>query len=544
MKTYGILYLLGLSLLGTASVPAIAQVREEQVEVELLAAIDRVHLLDPAAPSVTGTVKLDSAATVRLVFGSPSKTLDIDLTAPDGTRISLGDPDSAVATNSVFPDPSDPDTTGANYLFVLSNPQPGSWTYEIRETVPLIHKRAVLLNVFSGSAVRSALLGGGEDYRLDREVRLALLTVEGSSVLQSVDIAAEVRRIDAPGGAASPVPFRDDGQGGDEVAGDGMFTAALQPGTPGEYRVAATVTGTTESGEAFERDSVAGFRVQPVRADIARTFTDRGIDLDGDGLLDQIGVSPVLDVVDAGEYRVTVTLRAGNGQTLAASRVVDFAAGTFSPEVLFATDDIRSRLAADGPYDVAEVRLEFLPVDLAVTADAAFDLGPTAAYRLNQLQRQAIEFLGSGGAAGVDTNGNGRFDFLDVALPVEFLAAGSYQWSARLVDSNGKELALASGSGTFDAGTATLILRFEGLPIGQNGVDGPYFVRNLIVFGEDESLVIDDPMTTPLFQASQFEGGPVVVVEVPSLDSVGMIVLVTLLAVTSLWLLRRQQGAI
>jgi uncharacterized repeat protein (TIGR01451 family) len=47
---------------------------------------------------------------------------------------------------------------------------------------------------------------------------------------------------------------------------------------------------------------------------------------------------------------------------------------------------------------------------------------------------------------------------------------------------------------------------FDGEPIGQNGVDGPYFVRGLILFGAGDSLVVSDAFTTSALRASQFEG--------------------------------------
>src|SRR5262249_30991565 len=42
--------------------------------------------------------------------------------------------------------------------------------------------------------------------------------------------------------------------------------------------------------------------------------------------------------------------------------------------------------------------------------------------------------------------------------------------------------------------------------IGRNGVDGPYFVRSLLLFGAGDSLVASDAFSTSPFLASQFEG--------------------------------------
>ena len=37
-------------------------------------------------------------------------------------------------------------------------------------------------------------------------------------------------------------------------------------------------------------------------------------------------------------------------------------------------------------------------------------------------------------------------------------------------------------------------------------VDGPYFVKNLVVYGGGKSLSLKDALTTQSFTASQFEG--------------------------------------
>jgi hypothetical protein len=151
------------------------------------------------------------------------------------------------------------------------------------------------------------------------------------------------------------------------------------------------------------------------------------------------------------------------------------------------------------------VRLEKLDLEPAAIVDEAYNLGNTGVYTLGQLEREPILFLSSS-AVGLDTNGNGLFDLLEVKPRVDFRLSGFYNWSARLVDSNATEIGLASGSGFFPGGPADLTIDFDGSTIGRNGVDGPYQVRDLIVFGSGVSTIVDQVGTTPAFTASQFEG--------------------------------------
>lgn len=483
-----------------------AQPLETEVEVDLRAEVHRVHLLEPGAQVVSGEVLVDSAESVRWVFGSPSKTLEIELTSPNGSTFSLADPDTADARSVIFPDPSDPRTTGANYLFALNAPQPGTWSYRIEETATLSDSRAVLLNFFSSSPVRAAILGGGAEYRVDRPVNLALVTAEGSDLLTNVSLSASARGIDGTSFPETSLSFLDDGGAPDVDPGDGMFTADFLPGAPGSYQVVAEISGQRSNGDAFQRTATAQVEVLPVQATLNGAFSDRGIDLNGDGLLDRIGVSPSIEILAAGEYNVTVTLESSAGASLTSNHLASYPAGITNPEVLFSAEDVKETLAADGPYDVAEVRVEAIGASAAATVDAAFNLGVTAPYRLTDLQRRAIQFVGNGVSTGVDVDGNGRFDFLDVNLDVDFLDDAFFQWSARLVDDRSTEVALDGGSGFFEAGNGSLSLRFNGTAIGENGVDGPYFVRNLVVFGNGKSLIVDDPFTTRAFLASEFEG--------------------------------------
>jgi hypothetical protein len=67
-------------------------------------------------------------------------------------------------------------------------------------------------------------------------------------------------------------------------------------------------------------------------------------------------------------------------------------------------------------------------------------------------------------------------------------------------------LGFASGTVFLDAGTNTITIDFGGQPIGHHGVDGPYYLSNLIFFGADESLLATTAFITPVFRASQFEG--------------------------------------
>ncbi len=497
--------LIPLALILLAPVAAAAQPHEDPVDLTLAAHLLRTFDLTAAAPAMIDFIAIDDAEQANLLFSSSSRTLMITLTAPGGERFVFGAPNTAAAVSSLFPDPADPAATGAHYLFVLTAPQPGIWKYEVEEPNALSGSEGVVVTLASQSDVRAGILGGDEDYLIDRDVRLGVIATEGTNILHDVTVTARLTDLANPGRTLPAVLFKDDGANGDDAAADGLFTASFQPGTPGQYAVLATVTGTNSQGNPFERTLVANFTVHPVRARLLGTFGDSGVDADGDGLLDSIDVSPAFEILEAGSYNVGVTLTASNGATLSANRVLDLSVGTGEAVVSFAAEDVKDFLKVNGPYQVSLVRLEKLDLDPAAIVDEAYNLGNTGVYTLGQLEREPILILSSS-AVGLDTNGNGLFEVLEVKTQVDFRFSGFYNWSARLVDSNGTEIGLASGAGFFPGGPADLTLDFNGPTIGRNGVDGPYQVRDLIVFGSGVSTMVDQVGTTQTFTASQFEG--------------------------------------
>jgi uncharacterized repeat protein (TIGR01451 family) len=160
----------------------------------------------------------------------------------------------------------------------------------------------------------------------------------------------------------------------------------------------------------------------------------------------------------------------------------------------------------DGPYRLSSVilseegDLDVLPVDERV------DVHQTAAYSFRQFQHAGLSLTGNGSTTGIDNDGNGLFNLLRVGVEVEVINPGFYSWSARLADRNGTEIGFSAGSAFFNSGLNTMFFTFNGDRIGRNGLDGPYFIRGLILFGGGDSLVVSDAFTTSALRASQFEG--------------------------------------
>jgi hypothetical protein len=490
----------GLLLLLLAALPLFAQAPTEELAATAIA--HDAFKLTPAQPSATRTIVVDATEAFTISLTAASQNLQVQLTAPNGTAYFVGDADTETFQSGFFP--IEAPTSGATYLTTVQNPQPGSWSLQVTQPNGVTAPLSIVSTALFGNDTRAVLVGGGDTFPLDTPVRLALVVFDGTEKVRNLTVAALLFAPES-GIPPSAADFRDDGTGADPVANDGIYEALVTTPQAGSWQVQADMSGTASTG-AFQRTAATQFVTVARKANIGPLFTDRGIDHDGDALLDEIGVTPRATLLEDGTYNVGIRLRASNGNEIFRTIERDFTAGAVAPEVIFATADIAAELGVNGPYAVDEVRfLKLVGSDL-VPADIRYNLGNTAAYQLGTFQRERLRLTGNGSAVGVDFNGNGRYDQLNVTIEVIADFAGTYQYSARLADANGTELGFRSGSRFFSAGVNQLTFAFAGFPIGQNGVDGPYILSNLLLFGSGESLVEDTAFTTGPLLASQFEG--------------------------------------
>jgi hypothetical protein len=137
--------------------------------------------------------------------------------------------------------------------------------------------------------------------------------------------------------------------------------------------------------------------------------------------------------------------------------------------------------------------------------DRAFDLGQTSAWSVSQFEREPIEVVRVAKTVGSDFNNNGHYDRLSVILDMDVITSGYYRWSASLGDSQGTELGFATGN-TYLSGNSTITMNFPGTPIGENAVDGPFLIKNFIIYGSGHSRIINLVGKTDALSAALFEG--------------------------------------
>ena len=464
-----------------------------------------VFELRAGSPTHVFTIPVSAGSTLMIDVTMKAASVGVQITNPLGVALDATQIERfVVGANAVPPLGGALFEAGEHAQADINAPLAGNWT--VRLTLPSGSPSA------SGSI--TAILTGGLSigltssrplYQAGQDVTLALLAFRGSTAVVSGVVRAVIYPTVQPT-ATVAVAFRDDGQGGDTASSDGVYTAVVRSLAPGHYVVEASL----QSGN--DR-SVASTSVEviPRMAMLAGSKSDVGVDVNGDGLFETTRIGIDVNVASAGNYRVLASLTSASG--VGEARGVAEAAlsvGAGSIPVSFSADDIRGLLGVDGPWYVKNVSLVRIGRDGSsrdLLLDQRADLGPTAAYRLLQLQRPITIIRPVVAEGGVDRDGNGLFDLLQVDFQVDTLRAGTYTWTGNLRAPDGTHLDVATGQGSLAAGVTTVSFTFDGRTIGTTLLDGPYAIVDVAAYGPSAAAALSAHIgTTRSYLASQFEG--------------------------------------
>jgi hypothetical protein len=130
------------------------------------------------------------------------------------------------------------------------------------------------------------------------------------------------------------------------------------------------------------------------------------------------------------------------------------------------------------------------------TATANFTIAPASAGLGNNYTDR-----------GVDDNSNGVYEWLEVSTPVVVTQVGTYMVSAELY-AGSVFIGQAFTERTLGSGPQEMALRFAGNNIFEKKVNGPYTLRNLMLFDKKNTAVliqaVDNAYNTGVYQYLQF----------------------------------------
>ena len=468
----------------------------------------QVFELGAGAPLHVFTLTIGTSRTLTLDVTSKVSAVNVEILTPSGTPI---DP-ALVERFTVGPGEVPPlgallFEEGFHVQTQINSPTAGTWT--VRVTLPVGVTTAFgNISAFVTGGLSAGVTTSRPSYQVSDTAVVALVAFRDGVPVTGATATANVY-VAGPGAAPAIVTLLDDGQNEDVAAGDGIYSGGLMGLAPGHYLVSAVA----QLGDE-QATGATNFDVTAALARLTETKTDAGLDTNADGLFEWIGVDIGVAVDSAATYEVFISLRSSsNSSELTAAARAMLAVGSQSIQVRFSAADIRGVLATNGPWEVPDVRIVPISTDgiaTGVVADRIDDLGLTGAYSLAQLQRPVTQIIAGMTERGVDTNGNGLFDLLQTTFQVDTLRAGSYTWTGTLRSTDGAALSVASGQGTLAAGMTTLGFTFDGKLIGASGVDGPYGLFDVAVYGPPDAAALMAAVgNTQPYSASQFEGSQV-----------------------------------
>ena len=235
------------------------------------------------------------------------------------------------------------------------------------------------------------------------------------------------------------------------------------------------------------------------------------VDEDGNGLYDNLTVNFAVNATKAGTYRVLATLADTDGNKIAEGWTGNIicSAGTQTFPVAFDGRAIYGNGECGG-YKISSAKLLEIGEDYEAVVDERNDLFTTTAYTYRQFEHDLVTMKSGGSDSAVDSNGDGVYDRLNVTIPLyaDDLVAGTYEWSASLMDADGILLGTAAGSVTFVAGQggASISMSFDRDGIVATHKNGSYYVKNLILWGNGHNFTVSGEYVTIPYNIEDFGG--------------------------------------
>ena len=430
-----------------------------------------------------------------------SEPLGFTLVDPNGRTI---DPSVAAGDPAINYAAEQDSGFGAGwwYQYEVNSPVVGDWQNVIQASAPVDFGVLSML----GSTLRLYYKMDGYTYRPGDLVTLESALADATTPTLGATLAGTVMQ---PDGSGLTLSFYDDGTHGDTLAGDGVHTAQFNASSMNGH---STISLRATKGNVT-RLLEAGIAVAAQTAQVQTVVGESPVDLNDNGLYDWLNMDVQLNVLTSGDFEVSGYLIDNNGDIVACGTFATLLNGSGPLPVGLQTivlpfdgKTIRAH-GVDGPYTLERVvvrdqtdgdfQVDF--VDLAYT---------TAAYQSGEFEGALLSII-EGSEYTPDGDMNGLYDELTISLNMEVIWPGNYEWNGRLMGMSGHEIGWATASG-YLGDVNPLELTFGGEVIGGSKLDGPYTLRDLLIYqtsGGSASAYFDVAYTTEEYSFTDFEGG-------------------------------------
>lgn len=484
-----------------------------EVAMELTAQITELARIGPDQLSTVVQATVDESSRVSVVIVAATEGLETRITGPHGEVL---EPDTVESFGGSYFFVHENESTSAflithlgqgGHKYVYEFPSLGAGTYSIFLGVgemPL-QSLPVIVDVLLESPIRGSLFVTEGNVAIGKMAIGCVSLLDGQTPVIGATVSLEIK---PPVSELFSLALLDDGDIADGMAQDGLYCGAFPVTDGGLYFLLARAE-SGPPGATFSRtfgltmvgyEAGASIRVEGITSEI--------IDDNANGLFDRLVVAVPVDVTLSGEYSVAIVMRTPMGKVLQAYGATELNVGMATIGADLLARSIRET-GESGPYTITDVFLLRLSGAGAVVSDSRRGLSiATVPFVIDELEHDPIELTGLNSDVGIDADGDGDFDVLQVRLGVNVVQPGIYAYSVRLMDPCNEEIEFIAGTQGFPSGAIPerLALEFEGARIGSLGSDGPYVLRDLLLLGPGGSLSSLEVHRTFSYLASEFDG--------------------------------------
>ena len=283
---------------------------------------------------------------------------------------------------------------------------------------------------------------------------------------------------------------------GDGSTEEGWWTTYHTYESAGTYPVSLTVT--DDSGLSDTTSVQVSVIQRP--AELSPPHSDYGLDTDGDGLYDYLVVEASVEVREASYYSAYATLQDSSWNMIASTSSQTLLDIGQQKIMLLFQGYLIYNSGLDGPYNV-EIALYVMDSSLGS------DRHTTSTYAWGQFQVSPAKLTPPHADYGLDSDGNGKYDYLALELSVEVSVAGNYTFGGYLYDSSSNFVTSSSSYTYLSAGLQSVQVLFRGWAIMRSGLDGPY-VATIDLADQAGNLLDSGTHTTQAYTSSQFQLPP------------------------------------
>jgi hypothetical protein len=352
----------------------------------------------------------------------------------------------------------------------------GQATLRLRLERPPVVETSVFVSMGFDSPTMIAATPPLGRIRVGEPVDLEIVLKAPTSASSAARATAEVH---TPSHGIQLATLRDEGTLRDWPQSYRVFRARFVPASEGPHAVHFLVS-LDVGGSKLIRQARMDFTAQHPVAEIARVWPAAMHDTNGNGRVDELRVSALIEVRKPSHYVVEATLRAGD-RRLREIVGAQWSAGPHLASVVFPSSLLEAEGVGAGLYELESIVLAEVPPGdhhnvQTVARRVSIDLSGM------RFEQPPLRLTGQSSFSGYERTATGLWRSLALDLEIESSRKQFYTASAALY-SGKRRVASCAGRQIQPAGVSRLRLLCTGREIGSQRIDGPYTAKGLWMYG-------------------------------------------------------------